>query len=88
MVRLRTIERKLSRPNFIYLRREKLPRTMFVLNAVCEQLDAFQRRRIDWALSEARRRGYVTVSGVMRAAGVKSNWKSYVTGLVAEPLIG
>lgn len=85
MVRLRTIESELRRPNFIYLRRDKLPRTMFVLNAVCEELDAFQRRRIDWALFEARSKGHVTVSGVMRKAGVKPEWKGHVADLVATP---
>ncbi len=86
MVRLRTVESRLRRPNFIYARRHKLPRAMFVLNAVCETLEYFQRRRIDWALSEARSRGRVTVSGVMRAAGVKPEWKPFVAGLIAEPL--
>jgi hypothetical protein len=88
MVRLRTIEGRLRRPNFIYARRLKIPRTMFVLNAVCETLDHFQRRRIDWALSEARRKGRVTVSGVMRAAGVKPEWKAFITTRIAEPLAG
>jgi hypothetical protein len=88
MVRLRTIEGKLRRPNFIYARRLKLPRTMFVLNAVCETLEDFQRRRIEWALSEARRRGRVTVSGVMRAAGVKAEWKAFIACRIAQPLVG
>lgn len=88
MVRLRTIEGRLRRPSFIYARRLKLPRTMFVLNAVCETLEDFQRRRIEWALSEARRRGRVTVSGVMRAAGVKPEWKAFIKCRIAQPLVG
>ena len=88
MVRLRTVEGRLRRPNFIYVRAAKLPRTLFVLNAVCEPLESFQRRRIEWALSEARRRGRVTVSAVMRAAGVKPKWKSFVANRIAEPSVG
>lgn len=83
MVRMRSIEMELARPSYIFVRRSKLPKTIEAVGRVSESFEEFQRRRISCALGDARMKGRVNVSGVMRAAGVKPVWKAYVQELVS-----
>jgi hypothetical protein len=86
-VSMRSLETQIDRPNCIYMRKAKLPRTVAAVAAHVESLEAFQRRRIAWAINELReatRR--VTVSSVMRLATVKDEWKAYVEEQIALPL--
>jgi hypothetical protein len=87
-VSLRAIETQIDRPSCIYMRRQKLPRTMAALAGRLESSDEFQRRRIEWAIQETRENvRKVTVSGIMRLAGVKEHWKGYVEERIALPIL-
>jgi Tn7-like transposition protein D len=86
-VSMRSLETEIDRPNCIYIRKAKLPQTVAAVAAHEESLEAFQKRRIAWAIEELReatRR--VTVSSVMRLATVKDEWKAYVEKQIALPL--
>jgi hypothetical protein len=87
-VSMRSIETEIDRPNCIYIRKTKLPRTVAAVEAREETREGFQRRRIAWALDEVRETSRrVTVSGVMRRAAVRENWKEYVERLIYEPIL-
>lgn len=89
MVRMRSLETAMSRPNFIYARKAKLPLTMKAVADATETTDGWHRRRIAIALEEARGIGKVTVSGVLRAAGVKPGWRAYIKEMVLSlPAVG
>lgn len=82
MVRMRSLETAMSRPNFIYTRKAKLPLTMKAVADATETMDDWHRRRIAIALDAARGLGKVTVSGVLRAAGVKPDWRAYIEQMI------
>ncbi|HEX8239716.1 MAG TPA: TnsD family Tn7-like transposition protein [Allosphingosinicella sp.] len=85
---MRSIETEIDRPSCIYVRKKKLPRAVAAVVAREETKEEFQRRRIAWALDEVRESGRkITVSAVMRRAGVREVWKDYVAGLVDEPIL-
>lgn len=87
-VRMRSIEGSMARPNYIYSRRAKLPRTMDAVMEVTETPDAYHRRRIALALDEARALGRVSISQVVRQAGVKPIWRDYVAKLILSLPLG
>jgi len=82
MVRMRSLETAIARPNFIYTRKAKLPLAVQAVTEATETLEQFQLRRIAISLEHARDLGRVTVSRVMRGAGVKAEWKPYVQELI------
>jgi hypothetical protein len=83
-VSMRSLETEIDRPNCIYIRKAKLPRTVAAVTAHEETLVAFQKRRIAWAIEELQEAGRrVTVSSVMRLATVKDEWKNWVEEQVA-----
>lgn len=86
-VSMRSLETEIDRPNCIYMRKAKLPRTVAAVAAHEESLEAFQMRRIAWAIDELQKAARrVTVSSVMRLAAVKDEWKAYVEEQIALPL--
>jgi len=87
-VSLRAIETVIDRPCCIYVRRQKLPRTVAAVVDRTETLEEYQRRRIAWALDEVREMARsVTASAVMRLAAVRDEWKGYIEGLIYESIL-
>ena len=80
---LRSIEMEIDRPNHIYVRRTKLPVTMAAVEAATEDLEEFQRRRLEWAFDELRFTSRLTVSAVLRKAGLKPVWKESAASMIA-----
>lgn len=77
------VERRLGRRDWLRRRRLALPLANGELDAVAEPLEAFQRRRLRWALYEMNAYGGdVPVWRVLRLAGLPAQWHTEATQLL------